>query len=50
MATIMHTNAAENVEETENIPSTSDVNISVNDTSESIRPFGKAPPRKEEPG
>ena len=36
MATTMHANAAENVKETENITSTSEVNVSDNDTPESI--------------
>ena len=36
LATAMYANAAKNVEETENIPSTSNVNISVNVTPESI--------------
>ena len=44
----MHANAAENIEETENILSTSDVNISVDVTPEFIRPFRKASPRKRE--
>ena len=50
MAITMHANAAENVEETENISSTSYVNISVNVTPESIRLFRKAPPRKRRSG
>ena len=50
MATTMHANAAKTVEETEKIPSTSNVNISVNIIPESIRPFKKASPRKRRAG